>query len=155
MNSRSARLRVLVLRDLADDLGVFYNGHSPKAAQFAQNPHVELLTYYDSIKVQYRLGVDLRPLSREVIETHWPLRPELSKQLDWLYEQLPQGSPIDASKSLHSLLAEAETHTHPPPGASGAKLHITSIDRLRLNPDGAHERYYFDVDSGAGSALVP
>ncbi len=151
----SARLRVLVLRDLADGLGVFYSGHSPKARQLDQHPQTELLTYYESIKVQYRLGVALRPISREIIEFHWPRRPQVSKQLDWLYEHLPQGSPIDPSKSLQSLLAGTESHTHPPPGASGAMLEIRSIDRLHLNADGAHERYFFDVGSGTGAALVP
>lgn len=155
IEGESARLRVLVLRNLAEGLGVFYNGHSPKAHQLDQHPQTELLTYYDSIKVQYRLGVELRPVSREIIEIHWPLRPQVSKQLDWLYERLPQGSPIDPSKSLQSLLLETEFHTHPPPGASGAMLEIRSIDRLRLNPDGAHERDFFDMGSGIGSALVP
>ena len=155
IDGESARLRVLVLRDLADGLGVFYNGHSPKARQLDQQPRTELLTYYDSIKVQYRLGVEFRPVSRETIEGHWPLRPQVSKQLDWLYEHMPQGSPIDPSKSLQSLLSETESHTLPPPGASGAMLEIRSIDRLHLKPDGAHERCFFDVVSGTGSRLVP
>lgn len=155
IDGESARLRVLVLRDLAHGLGVFYNGHSPKARQLDQQPRTELLTYYDSIKVQYRLGVELKPVPRKIIESHWPFRPQASKQLDWLYEELPQGSPIDPSKSLQSLLTEKEIHTHPPPGASGAMLEIRSIDRLRLKPDGAHDRYFFDVVSGTGSRLVP
>lgn len=155
IHDEMARLRVLVLRDLADGLGVFYNGHSPKARQFDLHPQSELLTYYDSIKVQYRLGVRLHPLPREIIESHWPRRPEISKQLDWLYERLPQGSGIDPSKNLQMLLAETDSRLHPPPGASGALLELVSIDRLRLKPDGAHERYFFDLDEGTDIALVP
>lgn len=155
IDGESARLRVLVLRELAEGLGVFYNGHAPKARQLDRQPQTEILAYYDSIKVQYRLGVEFRPLSRETIECHWPRRPQVSKQLDWLYERAPQGSPIKPSESLQSLLAETGSHPHPPPGASGAMLEIRSIDRLRLHADGAHERYFFDVSSGTGRALVP
>ena len=150
-----ARLRVLVLRDLQDGLGVFYNAHSPKAGQLNKHPRSEILSYLDSIKVQYRLCVEFRPLPREIIETHWPRRPEVSKQLDWLYERIPQGSVIDSGSSLASLLKDTHAKDTPPPGASGALLEILSLERLHLKPDGAHQRELFEMASGTRSLLVP
>ena len=157
------RLRILVLRDLAGGLGVFYSGHSSKAIQLAQSPHTELLTYWDSIKVQYRLSVKLAPLSRDIIETHWPRRPPVSKALDWLYETVPQGSVIDADTSLEELLAQNISKnisknmakSLPPPGATGAMIEVISLERLELQPDGKHVRERFDQTTGAHQTLVP
>ncbi len=149
------RLRILVLRDLAGGLGVFYSGHSSKAKQLELTPQTELLTYWDSIKVQYRLCVMLAPLSREVIDTHWPRRPAISKALDWLYETVPQGSVMDAEQSLDALLAQSGAEESPPPGASGAMIEIVSLERLQLQADGKHLREHFDLATGARKTLVP
>ncbi len=155
VEGESARLRVLVLRDLPEGLALFYNTHSPKARQMRHQPHTELLTYYHSIQVQYRLQAELRPLPAGTINTHWPHRPAVSKQLDWLHERWPQGSPLDSSDSLDALLADTDSKAYPPPGASGALLQLLSIDRLRLRADGAHERHLFDVASGRLTSLIP
>lgn len=149
------RLRVLVLRELGGDLGVFYNGHSPKARQIDASGHVELLTYFDSVKVQYRLAARLLPMPRSIIETHWPKRPAVSKKLDWLYERMPQGSPISPSSSLEQLLEESQAQEMPPPGASGTLLRVLTMERLLLSPDGAHRREMFDVIEGTRQLLVP
>lgn len=151
----SGRLRVLVLRELGDELGIFYNAHSPKAHQIDASPHSELATYFDSIKVQYRLAAQLLPMPRSIIETHWPKRPAVSKKLDWLYERMPQGSPIDPSSSLDQLLEDSQAQDTPPPSASGALLRVLTLERLLLNPDGAHRRELFDVVSGTQELLVP
>ncbi len=149
------RLRVLVLRDIAGGLGVFYSGRSSKASQLELTPQTELLTYWDSIKVQYRLWATLMPVAREVIDAHWPRRPPISKALDWLYETKPQGSVMDAEQSLDALLSQSEAKETPPPGASGAMLEIVSLERLQLHADGKHLRERFDQATGARETLVP
>ncbi len=149
------RLRILVLRDLDGGLGVFYSEHSSKAGQLVLTPQTELLTYWDSIKVQYRLCVTLAPMPREVIDTHWPRRPAISKTLDWLYETKPQGSVIESDRSLDQLLAQSDAKDVPPPGASGAMIHIVNMERLQLQADGKHLRERFDQTTGARETLVP
>ena len=149
------RLRILVLRDLGDGLGVFYNAHSAKARQLRTTPETEVLTYWDSLNVQYRLCVTLAPMPREVIESHWPRRPQVSKALDWLYEEMPQGSVIEGDQSLDGLLVQNKAKAIPPPGASGAILTVRSVDRLQLRTDGRHLRERFDGTTGVRERLVP
>ena len=155
MDGACPRLRILVLRDLNDGLGVFYNANSSKAEQLAKTPHTELLTYWDCIKVQYRLCVALVPLPREIIESHWPRRPQVSKALDWLYEKQPQGSVIAPGQSLDDLLEQEEARDHPPAGASGAMLEVLSLERLQLQADGKHLREKLDQATGIHERLVP
>ena len=149
------RLRILVLRDLDVGLGIFYSAHSSKAAELANTPHTELLTYWQAIKVQYRLCVTLTPLPREVIDTHWPRRPPVSKALDWLYETHPQGGVIDTDDSLDNLLEQSEAREFAPPGASGAMIEIVSLERLQLDAEGRHLRERFSQAEGHRERLVP
>ena len=94
------------------------------------------------------------------IAESWQLRPDMPKHLDWLYEQIAQGSAVEDREDL---LAQLNTAPRPeplvaPPNARGLLLLPQSIERLDLNQtDGVHERqrYTLHADQWAVETLIP
>ena len=135
--------RVLVLRDVAGELGVFLNATSPKRFQLAQSNAVVAVVYLPSLAVQYRLRCALRPIPPAVVSASWQLRPDAAKRLDWLYGSHPQGSSMESRERLVELLA-SPAPDGAPDTAAGFHLAIDEVDRLDVGtPDGVHDRRRF------------
>ena len=149
--------RVLVLRDLDGELGVFLNAASPKRRQLRQSNAVAVVVYLPSLAVQYRLRCALRPIPPAVVRASWQLRPDAAKRLDWLYDSHPQGSPVESRERLFDLLA-GPVPDRAPDAAAGFHLAIDEVERLRLGtPDGVHDRrrYVRSAEGWREEVLVP
>lgn len=158
--------RILVLRDVADELALFFNATSPKARQVPQSETVTVLVYLPSLNRQYRLRATLARIPTDIVHDSWQLRPTAPKQLDWLYGQWPQGSVVESRAALLDGLATiGRTETTgaldtsvAPDSAIGYFVRARRVERLDLNqPDGVHDRRRY-VLAGAGwqeRVLVP
>lgn len=147
-----AEVRTLVLRDIGDQLAVFYSATSPKAKELSEQARAQALIYLPSVGVQYRLWLRPRQVARELLEKHWPLRPIAAKQLDWLYNlQTPQSAPITDRVALRAAITqvasdERASMTTPPPAAIGCFLDPDRIERLRLDDsDPPHDRRLYEL----------
>ena len=136
-------VRVLVLREVDDRLGVFVNDTSPKAGEFGQSETVAVLTYLPSLTVQYRLQCALERMPPETVHAAWQMRPAVPKRMDWLYAARPQSSPVADRAALLDAL-EAAPLPEPlvaPETAAGYFLDPVTVERLDLAGDGGvHDR---------------
>ena len=154
--------RTLVLRDVDDGktmrLGIFVNQTSPKINQFNQSRLVTIVTYFDSLSLQYRIRCSLEMISPSIVHASWLLRPSAPKRMDWLYENFPQSSAIDSRKTLLTIFDETQVEEKAPGSARGFFINPESIERLDLNQsNGIHMRQLFEK-SGAGwksTTLLP
>tara|TARA_Y100001934_G_scaffold32335_1_gene36277 strand:- start:328 stop:924 length:597 start_codon:yes stop_codon:yes gene_type:complete len=157
-------VRTLVLRDVDDEsLTLFVNRSSPKWAAVEAGARCELLVYYASVDVQYRIAGPLTPLDREIIEANWQRRPTPAKYLDYVYEhRASQSSPIDDREALLAHFSELGAE-HPedtlqaPAGAAGLTLRAERVDRLNLaTRNRVHDRRLYVLQDGwQARTLVP
>lgn len=158
-------VRTLVLRDVDDSsLTLFVNRSSPKWAAIEAGALGEVLVYYSSIDVQYRVAGPLTPLDRAVIEANWPRRPTPAKYLDYVYEhRQAQSTPVQGRDTLLGFFSELRIE-HPedslsaPAGAAGLRLDAVRVERLDLSsPTRIHDRKLFTFDDGTWQVqtLVP
>ena len=154
--------RTLVLRDVDDGknmrLGIFVNQTSPKIDQFDQSRLVTIVTYFDSLSLQYRIRCSLETISPSIVHASWLLRPSAPKRMDWLYETFPQSSPIDSRKTLLTIFDETQVQAKAPSSARGFFINPESIERLDLNQsNGIHMRQLFEKSGTEwkSTTLVP
>lgn len=159
-----ANVRTLVLREIDDQLAVFFSATSPKAAQIARGAPPQVLIYLPTQRLQYRLWTRPRMVSRALMETYWPLRPSAAKNLDWFYNLTSaQGAAITDRTTLRAAIAAAAadpraSQTVPPAGASGCFLDPHRIERLLLDDaDPPHDRRLYELvgDAWRETVLVP
>lgn len=134
------QVRTLVLRDLHDRLALFVNATSPK---WPAMERVAIMVYLASLGVQYRLNCNTEPVPGELLGGSWQQRPEISKKLDWFYEQRAQSSPVENREQLLSELAAGKVPDPlvAPDSAQGVYLIPWESERLDLNRDGGvHDR---------------
>jgi len=164
-NDCRASVRTLVLRDIKGrELSVFINETSPKWKLLSAGCHWELLLWYPSQQKQFRLSGKQRPLDKAEVHRNWFNRPEGSKWLDLVYENItPQTSLIDSRQSLIDIISQVKTRfdlekTEPPSSVSGVKLEADRIEILNLsNEDRIHDRrvYQWVQGSWEESFLIP
>lgn len=153
-------VRVLVLREVDDRLGVFVNATSPKADEFARSATVAVMTYLPSLTVQYRLQCALEQMAPETVHTAWQMRPAVPQRMDWLYTQHAQSSPVADRAALLEAL-EAAPLPEPlvaPESATGYFLDPVAVERLDLAGDGGvHDRrhYRYEPQGWVETILVP
>ena len=137
-------VRTLVLRDVANRLAIFCNQTSPKVLQIARTDTVEILLWYDSISIQYRLRAMLAVIPAHIVHEQWHNKPEVTRKVDVLYESMPQSSELSTRRELQELV-EAKTLTDfVPRSVSGFYIEPLEIERLDLNTDdGIHHRQRF------------
>ena len=158
--SGAPAVRVLVLRELAERLGVFVNGTSPKVAEFGNAQTVAALIYLPSLGIQYRLQCTLEAIEPALVRDAWQQRPAMPKRMDWFYEAHPQSS---AFESRAALLDAVGRHPLPAPltapaSALGFVLVPGEVERLELAEGGGlHDRcrYALQGEAWVESALVP
>ena len=160
-----ASVRTLVLRDIYDNrFTLFINKTSPKWQAFTGGTGHELLMWYASVQRQYRISGSLRELDPGVVKSNWQHRPDSSKYLDYVYEELGnQSSIIDSRDTLtdkvNQLKEDLDTMSmQAPPMAAGIELIADRIDVLDLNnQDRIHDRrlYTYDGDAWSSRVLIP
>ena len=132
--------RTLVLRDVDDRLGLFFNGHSPKAREVGHSDAVAVLVYLPSLSLQYRLHTTLTAIPADIVHANWQYRPDVPKKMDWLYERHPQSSEIASRQMLIEELPIA-TPDRAPTSAIGYFLVPLAVERLDLGQaNGVHDR---------------
>lgn len=132
--------RTLVLRDIEDRLGLFFNGGSPKAGEIDRSDAVTVLVYLPSLSLQYRLRAALAAIPADIVHANWQYRPDVPKKMDWLYERHPQSSAIASRQTLISKLPTT-TPDRAPTSAIGFYLVPLAVERLDLaQNNGVHDR---------------
>lgn len=153
------QVRMLVLREVDGRFALFVNRSSPKHAEFAESAHVQLLVYLPSLAVQYRLTCGLAAMPLAVVHASWRRRPLVPRQLDWLYAERPQSSPLPSAAWLDAALAAggAPSADAAPASALGYYLVPHGVERLLLRQDGPHDRRRYTLADGAwrSEALMP
>ena len=149
--------RTLVLRDVEDRLGLFFNGGSPKASEIHRSDAVTVLVYLPSLSLQYRLHATLAAIPAKIVHANWQYRPDVPKKMDPLYEQHPQSSVI-ASRQMLISQPPAATPENAPASAIGFYLAPLTVERLDLGQDnGVHDRrrYTLQGEMWREQTLVP
>ena len=141
--------RTLVLRDIPEGLALYVNASSPKWEQ--SQKQVAVHVWWPSIQIQYRIQARCEALPAEHIAESWQLRPDVPKQMDWLYEQRPQSSVVSSREDLLNALENTNPPTPlvAPGGARGLLLGPEKIARLGLRQaNGVHDRTQYELDTG-------
>ena len=82
----SPSVRTLVLREVLErSVRLFINASSPKWRALSANSACQILLWYPSIQIQYRLSGAAAIASRADIENNWHRRPLRAKLLDYFY----------------------------------------------------------------------
>ena len=80
--------RIVGLRKVTEEGGflVFINSTGPKWTELKANPHYELLIFWPTLMIQYRIrGNQLKTLDQEEMKELWEKKPHTSKLLDYYY----------------------------------------------------------------------
>ena len=98
----SPSVRTLVLREVAErSVRLFINASSPKWQALSANSACQILLWYPSIQIQYRLSGDAAMASRADIENNWHRRPLRAKLLDYFYAtQAAQSEPYHSDEDF-------------------------------------------------------
>ena len=90
--------RIVGLRQVTDEGGflLFVNSSSPKWSQLQANSNFELLVFWPTQMIQYRIsGRTFDTLSEEEMKELWEKKPHTSKLLDYFYtNHQPQSSEL-------------------------------------------------------------
>ncbi|MEM7219257.1 MAG: hypothetical protein AAF515_12905 [Pseudomonadota bacterium] len=131
--------RTLVLRDLGEELALFFSATSPKWRELDGTPQLSLLIYLPSIQVQYRLQANWSRVPDAVLYESWQSRPDIPKRLDWFYQSEPQSTPVDRATLVTALMEDDTVPGAAPPTAVGIIIDPIEVERLVLS-QGVHER---------------
>lgn len=138
--------RTLVLRNLEDQLALFFSATAPKWEELKWSPTCSIGIYLPTTQVQYRLQATWAQIDSELVRNSWALRPDIPKKLDWLYQTNPQSSPLARAELEAALDDGTPTPEAAPDTAMGIYLQPTRIERLELS-SGVHQRESFERDS--------
>ena len=158
-------LRTLVVRGIdSRSVQVFINRSSPKWAELHASSRFELLCYYATLGIQYRLRGSVAAHDIDAVRLSWKRKPYRTKLLDWFYElERPQSAVLESREELvaghrrmQALYPDPET-VSAPEGVCGLDLVVERMERLDLNATPVHERRAFTRVGGVWreSALVP
>jgi pyridoxamine 5'-phosphate oxidase len=160
-----ASVRTLVLREITDrHVVLFLNRTSPKWQLFQQGANYELLLWYTSMQRQYRIQGTMQPLDREIVKQTWQRRPQGSKYLDYLYQEMaPQSSEIESREQLANEIQRLKQSykvddMQAPADVGGIELIANRVEMLDLNrEDRIHDRRVFSLQDGLWTVkyLVP
>ena len=139
--------RTLVLRH-SRGLAIYINASSPKWQQSQEC--VAIQVWWPSVQINGRIQARCEALPAQHIAESWQLRPDVPKQMDWLYQQRPQSSEVTDRDELINLLKNTNHRHHWwHRGARGLLLLPERIDRLDLNQaNGVHDRTRYVLDAG-------
>jgi pyridoxamine 5'-phosphate oxidase len=159
------QVRTLVLREINDtDLILFINASSPKWEQLQSNPQCQVLLWYATLNIQYRITGKAEALPASAIRDNWHKRPHRAKVLDYFYDTVtPQSSTIASRNALLERFDEinrdvSPSQLQPSPAALGIRILLEQIERLDLTEEGLphlRQRFNFRDASWSETTLVP
>jgi pyridoxamine 5'-phosphate oxidase len=161
--------RFMTLREIDDDcVTLWANSTSPKVNQLALNGHYELTTYWPTLARQYRLQGSHEWVGAALVQALYSARPWRAKVWDWLYEEMPESTPVPDRNSFvarfESLSSELERlfgsldQVGPAPGAGLLRLQVRRVDVQEIDDEQRlHDRRLFvhDGDQWSQLLLVP
>lgn len=160
-----ASVRTLVLREIGDrHFVLFLNRTSPKWKLLEAGAGYELLIWYPSRQRQYRVQGSLVELDSSIVNVNWLRRPQGSKYLDYVYQEMaPQSSKLSNRQQLVEEVQRLKQvykidEMHAPTAVGGVQLVASRIEMLDLNRDDRiHDRQLFTFADGqwAAQVLVP
>jgi pyridoxamine 5'-phosphate oxidase len=160
-----ASVRTLVLREIADrHFVLFLNRTSPKWKLLEAGAGYELLLWYPSRQRQYRVQGSLLELDPAIVNVNWQRRPQGSKYLDYVYEEMaPQSSKLNNREQLVEEVQRLKRvykidDMQAPIHVGGVQLVASRIEMLDLNRDDRiHDRQLFTFadDQWTAQVLVP
>ena len=151
-------VRTLVLRDVDSRYAVFFNATSPKFEQIRESRTVEVLLWYPSILIQYRLRCVLKPIPSGMVHDQWQNKPAITRRVDLAYAVHAQSSRIPDRKHLQELVSDQFATQVAPDSVIGFFLEIREIDRLNLaTEEGLHhrEKYVSSSEGWERQTLMP
>ena len=150
-HSNRPRLRTLILRaSNVDGFSVFTTASSRKWQHLQQNPNSELLIYWPSLKIQYRISGRAIMGSQDLIAQGWPNRPLNNKVLDHFYSHNncqghgagERGEILRQLEDYKKSLDQRALATCPP-GNLTLVVQFSEIEKLQLMENGIHHRQVF------------
>ena len=160
-----ASVRTLVLREIGDrHFVLFLNRTSPKWKLLEAGAGYDLLIWYPSRQRQYRVQGSLVELDSSIVNVNWLRRPQGSKYLDYVYQEMaPQSSKLNNRQQLVEEVQRLKQvykidEMHAPTAVGGVQLVASRIEMLDLNRDDRiHDRQLFTFADGqwAAQVLVP
>ena len=161
----SPALRTLVVRGIdARAVQVFINRSSPKWAELHATGRFELLCYYATLGLQYRLRGVVAEHDLDAVRRSWVRKPYRTKLLDWYYEhERHQSAPLESREDLVAGHRRMQAR-YPDPedvpvpdGVRGLDLVVEGMERLDLDATPVHERRAFTLRDGVWreAPLVP
>lgn len=158
-------IRTLVLRSIsADGITLFTNKTSPKWKILEDNPHCQILLWYPSIQIQYRVSGICSDLGQSNLEQDWQRRPNKSKLLDHFYDTIQaQSQPIESRQKLTDGLKQLSRQIAPenflmPASAGAFNVDIKEVEYLQLtqNEEPHFRELHTKTDTGwATQTLIP
>ena len=158
-------LRTLVVRGIdSRSVLIFINRSSPKWAELHRSGRFELLCYYSTLGLQYRLRGVVTAHDVDAVHRSWKRKPYRTKLLDWYYElERRQSAPLESREELVAGHRRMEArypdpeNVPAPDGVRGLDLVVERMERLDLNAIPVHERRVFTRagESWRESPLVP
>ena len=158
-------VRTLVLREVAErSVRLFINASSPKWRALSTNSACQILLWYPSIQIQYRLSGDAAKASRADIERNWHRRPLRAKLLDYFYaarasQSEPYHSGKDFDEAFEAMAATLDPEALTPPiEAIAVDITLHQIERLDLTQNETlhrRARFRWIDEAWAEDFLVP
>lgn len=154
--NNQAHARVLILRDITENgLLLFTNASSPKWQQLGNSDGYEILLYWPSLDLQYRIRGGWSEYPRQQLEGAWHNKSYEAKMLDMFYQSHPEGAVIPGREYLLEKVAELKAQ-YPrsgeipfPEQAKGIYFKADRIEYYRLSTtDRLHHRYLYQLSQG-------
>ncbi len=158
-------LRTLVVRGIdSRAVQIYINRHSPKWAELHPSGRFELLCYYSTLRLQYRLRGVAAEHDVDAVRRSWKRKPYRTRLLDWYYElERRQSAPLASREDLVAGHRRMQARfpdpekVPPPDGVRGLDLVVAWMERLDLGATPVHERRAFTRtgESWRETPLVP
>lgn len=151
------RTRTVVVRDITDTACLLYvNRDGQKNLTHNSNARVELLLFYPSSMMQFRVRGKVALMDEGELKKHWQRKPYEAKLLDHYYASYqPQSSALKSRKALESGIDELKSK-YPEPenvpfsdNALGIYVHADYVEVWKVKDSGLHERKLYLLNTRA------
>lgn len=148
------RTRTVVLREVTETACLLYvNRDSQKNLSSPANTSVELLLFYPSSMMQFRVRGTVSLMDETELKDHWQRKPYEAKLLDHYYARYqPQSSTLESRDVLQRSI-EALKATYPDPNtvpfsdnALGIYVHANYLETWKVQENGLHKRKLYKLD---------
>lgn len=158
-------VRTLVLRDVTEEsFIVFFNDTSPKWDQLQQSKQFEILIFWPSLMVQYRIRGIFKEMAIEEMKWNWNRKPYHAKLVDHFYTRYQPQSSVISSREKFLEGIETLKQEFPddkkvpfPETIKGISFKATYLEEWCESKDRLHERHLYILkgDQWSQQVLVP